>query len=74
MHENVIEIEIEEIEDGHVVLAIPSLRPIVMGSTLEEARAWARSAIAYRGLATNQCAELCSATDVGASLPSSNAA
>jgi hypothetical protein len=41
--------EIDQIEDGHVVLAIPALRLIVMGRTLDEARAWARSAIAYRG-------------------------
>jgi hypothetical protein len=43
-------IEIDQLEDGHVVLAIPSLRFIVMGRTLDEAHAWARSAIAYRGL------------------------
>ena len=43
-------IEIDQIEDGRVVLVIPSLRLIVMGRTLEEARAWARSAIAYRGV------------------------
>lgn len=42
-------IEIDQIEDGRVVLAIPALRLIVMGRTLGEATAWARSAIAYRG-------------------------
>jgi hypothetical protein len=51
-------IEIDQLEDGHVVLAIASLRLIVMGRTLEEARAWARSAIAYRGLSTEQHPEL----------------
>jgi hypothetical protein len=47
-------IDIDQIEDGHVVLAIPSLRLIVMGRTIEEARAWARSAIAHRGLSSTQ--------------------
>jgi len=52
MNEEII--EIDQVEDGHVVLAIPSLRLIVMGRTIEEARAWARSAIAHRGLPTTQ--------------------
>src|ERR1051326_2033333 len=38
-------IEIDQIEDGNVVLVVPLLRLIVMGRTLEEARVWARSAI-----------------------------
>ena len=50
-------IDIDQIEDGHVVLAIPSLRLIVMGRTIEEARAWARSAIAHRGLSSTQRGE-----------------
>ena len=50
-------IDIDQIEDGHVVLAIPSLRLIVMGRTIEEARAWARSAIAHRNQAMTQRAE-----------------
>ena len=44
-------IDIDQIEAGHVVLVVPSLRLIVIGRTLDEARAWARSAIAHRGLA-----------------------
>ena len=43
-------IEIDQIEDGRVVLVVPSLRLIVLGRTLEEARAWASSAIGCRGL------------------------
>jgi hypothetical protein len=35
-------IEIDEIEDSHVVLVVLSLRLMVIGRTLEEARAWAR--------------------------------
>ncbi len=38
-------IEIDQIENGHVALVVPSLQLMVMGRTLEEARAWARSAI-----------------------------
>jgi hypothetical protein len=45
--ENII--EVEQIDDGHVVLVIPSVRLIVMGRTFEEARAWARAAIECRG-------------------------
>ena len=56
-------IEIDQIEDGRVVLAIPSLRLIVMGRTLEEARAWARSTIASRGLFTGQRSEPSTGTD-----------
>jgi hypothetical protein len=67
-------IEIDQIEDGHVVLAVPSLRLIVMGRTLEEARAWARAAIAHRGLATTQPAERSPGTDEVTRSPSSNAA
>jgi hypothetical protein len=50
-------VEIDQIEDGHVVLVVPSLRLIVMGRTLEEARASARSAIGRRGLVASQRAE-----------------
>ncbi len=39
-------IEIDQLEPGHVVLAIPARHLIVIGRTLEEARAWARSALA----------------------------
>ena len=67
-------IEIDQIEDGHVVLVIPSLRLIVMGRTLEEARAWARSAIGYHGLGTGQRAELSPQMDELARPASSNAA
>jgi hypothetical protein len=63
-------IEIDQIEDGHVALAVPTLRLIVMGRTLEEARAWARSAIGYRGLPAGQRAEPLAATDE-ATLPPS---
>jgi hypothetical protein len=47
-------IEIDQIEGCHVVLVVPSLRLIVMGRTLEEARTWARSAIGWRGLSAGQ--------------------
>jgi hypothetical protein len=68
MNEDII--EINQIEDGHVVLAIPSLRLIVIGRTLEEARAWARSAMAHRGL----CTSLLPDSDGAALPPSSHAA
>jgi hypothetical protein len=67
-------IEIDQIEDGHVVLAIPSLRLIVMGRTIEEARAWARSAIAHRGFPTTQRAEPSAGMNEGTRPPSPNAA
>ncbi len=67
-------IEIDQIEDGHVVLVVPSLRLIVMGRTLEEARAWARSAIGWRGLAASQRAEPSVGTDAMTAPPSSSAA
>jgi hypothetical protein len=72
MNEEII--EIDQIEDGHVVLAIPLLRLIVMGRTLEEARAWARSAIAHRGLPTTQGGEPSPGTCEAAPPRSSNAA
>ena len=65
-------IEIDQIEDGHVVLVVPSLRMIVMGRTLDEARAWARSAIAC-GLVTSQ-RDPSPGTDVITAPPSLNAA
>ena len=49
--------EIDQVEDGHVVLAIPSLRLVVMGRTLDEARARARQAIAYRVVTPSQQVE-----------------
>ena len=67
-------VEIDQIEDGHVVLVVPSLRLIVMGRTLEEARAWARSAIGWRGLVASQRAEPSAGTDAMTAAPSSNAA
>ena len=67
-------IEIDQIEDGHVVLVVPSLRLIVIGRTLEEARAWARSAIGWRGLVSSQRAETSAGTDAITAPPSSNAA
>jgi hypothetical protein len=67
-------IEIDQIEDGHVVLAIPSLRLIVIGRTLEEARAWARTAIAHRGSPTTQPADPSPETKQVTQSPSSNAA
>ena len=54
-------IEIDQLEDGHVVLAIPSLRLIVMGRTLDEAWAWASSAIAYRRVSADRHPELSAA-------------
>lgn len=72
MNEEII--EIDQIEDGDIVLAMPSLRLIVIGRTIEEARAWARSAIAHRGLSTTQPAEPSSGTDDVTRSPSSNAA
>lgn len=65
---------IDQIEDGHVVLAVPSLRLIVMSRTLDEARASARSAIAWRGLVTSQRAEPSAAQDELTRPPNSNAA
>jgi hypothetical protein len=56
-------IEIDQLEAGHVVLVVPALRLMVMGCTLEEARAWARSAIAWRGLVASQRAEPSAGTD-----------
>ena len=67
-------IEIDQIEDGHVVLVVPSLRLIVMGRTLEEARAWARSAIGWRGLAASRHAEPSPRTDAMTPAPNANAA
>ncbi len=67
-------IEIDQIEHGRVVLVVPSLRLIVMGRTFEEARAWARSAIGWRGLIASQCAEASARTDAMTAAPSSNAA
>jgi hypothetical protein len=72
MNEEII--EIDQIKDGHVVLAIPTLRLIVIGRTLEEARAWARSAIAHRGLSMSVRAEQQSDSDGAALPPSSHAA
>ena len=68
MNEHII--EIDQIEDGNVVLAVPSLRLIVMGRTLEEARAWARSAIECRGLAAGQRAEPSARADEATPAPS----
>ena len=62
--------EIDHIEDGHVVLAVPSLRLIIMGRTLEEARAWARSAMECRGLAAGQRAEPSATADEATPPPS----
>jgi hypothetical protein len=67
-------IEIDQIEDGHVVLVVPSLRLIVMGRTLEEARTWARSAIGWRGLSAGQRAEPSAGNNDVTRPPSSNAA
>ena len=67
-------IEIDQLEDGHVVLAIPSLRLIVIGRTLDEARVRARSAIAYRGLSTDPAPELSVPAEQKRQSPSSNAA
>jgi hypothetical protein len=67
-------IEIDQIEDGHVVLVVPSLRLIVIGPTLEEARAWARSTIWCRGLPTGQRADLATGTDDVTGSQTSNAA
>jgi hypothetical protein len=49
--------QLSQIEDGHVVRVVPSPRLVVIGRTLEEARAWARSAIGRRGVGTSQRAE-----------------
>jgi hypothetical protein len=67
-------IEIDQIEDGRVVLIVPFLRLIVIGRTLEEARAWASSAIACRGLPERQRAEPSTATDQVRPPPTANAA
>jgi len=67
-------IEIDQIEDGHVVLVVPSLRLIVIGRTLEEARAWASSAIGYRDLPLGERADPAGGADRATPLPSANAA
>jgi hypothetical protein len=67
-------IEIDQLEDSRVVLAVPSLRLIVMGRTLEEARAWARAAIAYRGLPTSHNADPLAGTDEAGGPANSKAA
>ena len=67
-------VEIDQIEDGRVVLVVPSLQLIVMGRTVAEARAWARSALGYRGLPISQPAEPAAETDELSVRPSSNAA
>jgi hypothetical protein len=72
MNEHII--KIDQIEDGQVVLAIPSLRVIVIGRTLEEARAWATSSIAYRGPSRSQRAVPSAATEEAVQPPASNAA
>ena len=72
MDEHVI--EIDQIEDGHIVLVVPSLRLIVMGRTLEEARAWAKSAIASRGLPTGPRQEHSAPMNEITRLSSANAA
>ncbi len=64
----------DQIEDGRVVLVVPSLRLIVMGRTLEEARAWARSAIGYRGLLTVRREVPMTGTNEVTRPPNSNAA
>ena len=67
-------IEIDQIEDGHVVLVVRSLRLIVMGRTLEEARVWARSAIGWRGLVASHGADPWAGTDAITAPQGSNAA
>jgi hypothetical protein len=67
-------VEIDQIEDGHVVLVVPSLRLIVIGRTLEEARAWASSAIGSRGLSASQRTALSAEVDEVSRSPSSHAA
>ena len=67
-------IEIDQIEDGRVVLVVPSLRLIVIGRTLEEARAWASSAIGCRGLPATQRTEPSAGTDEVTRSPNSHAA
>jgi hypothetical protein len=72
MNEEIV--EIDQVEDGHVVLAVPSLRLIVMGRTLEEARAWAISAIAHRRHDSTRRAEPSPGMDAAAQPRNSNAA
>jgi len=67
-------VDIDQLDKGHVVLAIPSLRLIVMGRTLEEARARARSAIAYRGVPASHSAELLAGTQEAEQRTNSHAA
>ena len=47
-------IEIEETDHQHVVLIVPSLRLIVLGRTLSEARALANAAITFGGQEAGQ--------------------
>ena len=42
------DVEVEQLDDERVVLAIPVLRLIVLGRTLDEAQGWACAAIAFR--------------------------
>lgn len=67
-------IEIDQIEDGRVVLVVPSRRLIVIGRTLEEARAWANSAMGCRGLPASQRTEPSVSTDEVTRSSSSHAA
>ena len=67
-------IDIDQIEDGHVMLAIPSLHVIVMGRTLDEARAWARAAIADCSVPLSQPVELTVTASEALEPPNSNAA
>ena len=67
-------IEVDQLEDRHVVRAFTSPRLIVMGRTLDEARACSRSANAYRALSLDQHPELSGPAEQKRRSPSSNAA
>lgn len=43
-----VTVEIDEIDQQHVVLAVRALRLIVLGRTLAEAQALVRAAVAFR--------------------------
>ena len=42
------DVEVDQHDRERVVLAVPALRLIVFGRTLDEAEAWARAAITFR--------------------------
>jgi hypothetical protein len=71
-------VEVDELQDDVVVLAIPALHLLIFGRTVDKAMARARSSIAFRllqtGRPTDQPAAVALADADAASLPTSCAA